>query len=199
MVIKVKEITIGRGRKWAWDFGNSVGFNVSVTIEGTTAKDTVVDMIKRAIVEIGAMEIGEQERCRNVYDIAELKEGMEYKEAVDTSVAVNGSLEEGDEHGAERNRVLTSIPTESQTAEPAVRKPEPQFKKETIVVSKTGKYEWFPDAGGGKVRKCEISPCTCYLKYNEDIGKYQHGKYDPNTKVWSYTHDVCDYWEGGGS
>lgn len=83
MVIKVKEITIGRGRKWAWDFGNSVGFNVSITIEGTTVKDTIEDMIKRAISELIPMQEKERERCRDVYDIAELQEDIKYNEKVE--------------------------------------------------------------------------------------------------------------------
>ena len=91
MVIKVKEITIGRGRKWAWNFGNSVGFNVSITIEGTTVKDTIEDMIKRALSELIPMQEKEQERCRDVYDIAELQEGMEFKESLEKAKETTAS------------------------------------------------------------------------------------------------------------
>ena len=119
MVIKVKEITVGRGRKWAWDYGNSVDYYVSITIEGTTAKDTVEDMIKTAISEIVPMESSEQDRCRNIYDIAEVQAGMEFKETLDKVV-------------------------EKTAKEPAVRrsspgfksyKEDPQFKEEKIEVS----------------------------------------------------------------
>lgn len=175
MVIKIKEITISRSRKFAWNYGNGVGYNVSITIEGTTAKDTIEDMRKEAITALMPLETEEQTRCKDVMDIAELKNGIEFKQDFDGSINI--------------------------TKEPAVRKPEPQFKEETIVIQTKGKgkYEWFPLLEGGKVRRCESKGCTYYLRWNDDIKKYQHGKYDANTKVWSYTHDICDYWEGGGS
>ena len=91
MVIKVKEITIGRSRKWAWDFGNSVGFNVSITIEGTTAKDTLEDMSTAGIVAILPLQEKEQERCRDVYDIGQLQEGIEFKEAVESTIKATAS------------------------------------------------------------------------------------------------------------
>ncbi len=94
MVIKVKEIMIGRSRKWAWDFGNSVGFNLSVTIEGTTAKDTVPDIIKTGLIEIGAMEIKETERCRNVYDIAQFKADEEFNSKVENPTLGDGIPED---------------------------------------------------------------------------------------------------------
>ncbi len=80
----------------------------------------------------------------------------------------------------------------------ATRLEENPTKQEKLVppIPKTGKYTWYPIVGGGKVRPCESVGCTYYLKFNEDTRKYQHGKYDANTQVWSYTHDLCDYWEG---
>lgn len=83
MVIKVKEISISRGRKWAWNYGNAVGYNVSITIEGTTVKDTVEDMVKTAILEIVPMESAEQSRCKDIVDIVQLQEGIEFKEGVE--------------------------------------------------------------------------------------------------------------------
>lgn len=69
------------------------------------------------------------------------------------------------------------------------------------MIEEEGKYAWFPVSGGGKVRKCNNEPCpyylTCpyYLKYDSELGTYQHGKYDPNTKVWSYVDDTCEFYK----
>jgi len=102
LVIKVKEITINRGRKFAWKYGNGVGYGIGTTVEGTTAKDTLEDMRKVAIKTLNELETGEQTRCKDVMDIAELKEGMEFKEAL-----------------------------ENATTEPAVRKATPGFRNST--------------------------------------------------------------------
>jgi len=82
MVVKVKEISIGRGRKYSQNY-QSVDYHVGITIEGTAVKDTVEDMIKRAVSELASLEIGEQSRCRDVIDIIGLEEDREFKEAVD--------------------------------------------------------------------------------------------------------------------
>ena len=66
----------------------------------------------------------------------------------------------------------------------------------SISPPKKGKYTWYKVEGGGKVRKCNNEPCPYYLKYNEELGTYQHGKYDPNTKVWSYVDDNCEFYGG---
>ena len=79
--MKIKEISIGRGRKYSQNY-QSVDYHVGITIEGTTVKDTVEDMMKKAIVELGALEIGEQERCRDVIGIIGLEEDREFKETV---------------------------------------------------------------------------------------------------------------------
>ncbi len=189
MVIKVKEITIGRGRKWAWDFGNSVGFNVSITIEGTTVKDTIEDMIKRAISELIPMQEKEQERCRDVYDIADLQAGVEFKEAVEKSVdprvavRVRGTSTSGEEqHSTDLKTTASGHPVE---------------KLETLpkpMVTKTGKYTWYSLKGGGKVRKCNNEGCDLFLKYSEEKSTYEHWKYDANTKVGVYAQDRCDYY-----
>ena len=166
MVIKVKEITIGRGRKWAWDFGNSVGYNISVTIEGTTAKDTVEEMRRVGMNELLVLQDNEQERCRDVYDIAELQNGMEYKE----------SLEKAQQSTSSGHPV-----------EKLETKPDPK-------VSKAGKYTWYPLHGGGKVRKCNNEGCDLFLKYSEEKSTYEHWKYDANTGVGVYAQDRCDYY-----
>lgn len=129
MVIKVKEITISRGRKFAWNYGNGVGYNVGITIEGTTAKDTVEDIIKKAILEIVPMESSEQDRCRNIYEIAMLQDDREFKETMDKVV--------------EKKGFKKVDPKADNWKEPAVRRSSPgfrtekeaQFKKEKIEVS----------------------------------------------------------------
>jgi len=67
----------------------------------------------------------------------------------------------------------------------------------SISPPKKGKYTWYPVKGGGKVRKCNNEPCPYFLKYEEELGTYQHGKYDPNTKVWSYITDMCEFYGEG--
>jgi hypothetical protein len=84
MVVKIKEISIGRGRKYTQNY-QSVDYHVGITIEGTTVKDTVEDMIQRAISELSSMETWEQDRCRNVIDVISLEENREYKETVDNA------------------------------------------------------------------------------------------------------------------
>ena len=66
----------------------------------------------------------------------------------------------------------------------------------TIPVKGSGKYEWFPVKGmqGVKVRACSNEGCPYYLKYNEDKGKYEHWKYDPNTQEGGFVQDNCDHY-----
>lgn len=92
------------------------------------------------------------------------------------------------------NEILKVLKAEEELYSGATRLEENPTKEEKL--PKTGKYQWYPIVGGGKVRPCDSIGCTYYLKFNEDTRKYQHGKYDANTQVWSYTHDLCDYWEG---
>ena len=61
---------------------------------------------------------------------------------------------------------------------------------------KKGKYTWYPLKDGGKVRVCNNEPCPYYLKYNEEIKTYQHGKYDPDSKEWFYMDDNCEFYGG---
>lgn len=74
-------------------------------------------------------------------------------------------------------------------------KPEIVIKEEVI---KKGKYTWYAVEGGGKVRKCNNEPCPYYLKWNDEAKTYEHGKYDANTKVWSYVNDRCEFYTQGG-
>ena len=67
----------------------------------------------------------------------------------------------------------------------------------TEEITKKGKYIWHQVAGGGKVRKCNNEPCPYYLKYSEELETYQHGKYDANTKVWSFISNMCEFYGEG--
>jgi len=60
---KIKEISIGRSRKYAWDFGNAVGYNINITIEGD--ESDIIEMKEMAYKELTIMAIKEEERCRN--------------------------------------------------------------------------------------------------------------------------------------
>lgn len=91
-MIKVKEITIGRSRKWAWDFGNSVGYNISITIEGTTAKDTVEDMRKAGLKALLPLQNREHDRCGAVFDVDRLREEMEFDDKVEKSSGKNNVI-----------------------------------------------------------------------------------------------------------
>ncbi len=60
---KIKEISIGRSRKYAWKFGNSVGYNINITIEGD--ESDIMEMKEMAYKELTALAIKEEERCRD--------------------------------------------------------------------------------------------------------------------------------------
>lgn len=79
--------------------------------------------------------------------------------------------------------------------------PDLEYDKPQIIVKeeiiKKGKYTWIICVDGAKIRKCNNDPCPYYLKYNEDMKKYQHGKYDVNTNMWVYVQEGCDYYQGG--
>jgi len=60
---KVKEITIHRGRQYAWDYGNNIGYNIGIVIEGD--ESDIMEMKEMAYKELNTLEIKEQERCRN--------------------------------------------------------------------------------------------------------------------------------------
>lgn len=177
MVIKIKEVTIGRNRKWAWDYGNGVGYNVSITIEGTTAKDTVEDMIKTAILELVPIESSEQTRCRNIFDIARLQGEIEYKE--ESVVA---------DRVASERKEIPNLTTDSNAL------PETNIEQKP----KRGKpYTYYkPSNIEEKVRLCNNDPCPYYLRWVKDKG-FEHGKFDPNKNVWSYIDDRCEYYSGG--
>ena len=124
MVIKVKEITISRSRKFAWNYGNGVGYNVSITVEGTTAKDTIEDMRKEAITALMPLETEEQTRCKDVMDIAEVQAGMEFKQ----------ELEDTMEQTAKEPKVVNA--RQIRRSSPGFKtEKEAQFKKEKIEVS----------------------------------------------------------------
>ena len=92
----------------------------------------------------------------------------------------------------EYTRVEEEITTKSNN------KPDTETKGGTsISPPKKAKYTWFPVAEGGKVRTCNNEPCPYFLKYNEELATYQHGKYDANTKVWSYVDDRCEFYGEG--
>ena len=76
--MKIKEITISRSRRWAWDYGNSVGYDVSVTVEG----EDIDEMRKGTIKELQGLEDHEDNRCRDTIDLLEYQkengEGEQY-------------------------------------------------------------------------------------------------------------------------
>lgn len=107
----------------------------------------------------------------------------------------------------EQGRILK----DSKAITSILKSEEQQFNKESIVQDddKTlvtqkvtfptkGKYVWYPLISGGKVRKCNNAPCPYFLKYNEDINTYQHGKYDAEKKEWYHVSDTCEFYDGGG-
>ncbi len=61
----IKEIMITRGRKWAWDFGNSVGYNVGLTFDiDEDNKD--FDLVRQEIIKaLQKLVIAEEIRCRD--------------------------------------------------------------------------------------------------------------------------------------
>ena len=59
---------------------------------------------------------------------------------------------------------------------------------------KSGNFDWWNINGGGVVRHCEN--CKLFLRYNKDTGKYQHGKFDFDKRIWYFVADLCDNWGG---
>ena len=60
---KIKEMFINRGRKYAWDYGNDVGYQIGILISGD--ESDIMDMKEMAYKELTALAITEEERCRN--------------------------------------------------------------------------------------------------------------------------------------
>ncbi len=60
---KIKEINIGRSRKYAWMYGNSVGYNINITIEGD--ESDIMEMKSIAYNELTIMAVKEGDRCRD--------------------------------------------------------------------------------------------------------------------------------------
>ncbi len=60
---KIKELSIGRSRKYAWMYGNSVGYNINITIEGD--ESDIMEMKSIAYNELTIMAVKEEERCRD--------------------------------------------------------------------------------------------------------------------------------------
>ncbi len=63
MAPKIKELAIFRIRKYAWEYGNTVGYNIGITIEGNES-DTM-EMKEMAYKELTTLAITEGERCRD--------------------------------------------------------------------------------------------------------------------------------------
>ena len=147
MVIKVKEITIGRSRKWSWDFGNTVGYTISVTVEGTTAKDTVEEMRRNAMNELLILLDTEQERCRNVYDIAHIQEDINFKEALDNA-AKSTTAEVGKKIEQFKKETLEVTEEKTITTEAVLMDPnEVTIMAKTdlsLLVTKKGFQKWIP-------------------------------------------------------
>lgn len=60
---KVKELIINRVRKYAWDYGNDVGYHIGITIGGD--ESDIIEMKEMAYKELTIMAITEEERCRD--------------------------------------------------------------------------------------------------------------------------------------
>ena len=60
---KIKEMFINRGRKYAWDYGNDVGYQIGILISGD--ESDIMEMKEMAYKELTALAIKEEERCRN--------------------------------------------------------------------------------------------------------------------------------------
>ena len=60
----------------------------------------------------------------------------------------------------------------------------------------TGKYQWyrFKDDNTVKLRKCKNDGCDLFLKWNDEIKKYEHWKYDANTGRGGFVSDKCAFY-----
>lgn len=148
MVIKVKEISIGRGRKYTWDY-QSVDYHIGITVEGTTAKDTVEDMLKKAIEELTPIEASEQDRCRFVYEGSTLLEEVEYKDKVEKSVEQTNVSPEGNSGNTDSKPlpvVAEVISTPTTTTEEVFMDPNDvtiiMKTPKSLLVTKKGYQKW---------------------------------------------------------
>ena len=85
---KIKEISIGRSRKYAWKFGNSVGYNINITIEGD--ESDIMEMKSIAYNELTIMTVKEEDRCRD-----EAGANAEIERIKQTEEKVNGKGTQG--------------------------------------------------------------------------------------------------------
>ncbi len=57
---------------------------------------------------------------------------------------------------------------------------------------KTGKYQWYKMSNEeGKIRKCLNPGCKLFLKYNKEIGTYEHWKIDANSGKAFFVDKYC--------
>ncbi len=60
---KIKEMFINRGRKYAWEYGNDVGYQIGILISGD--ESDIMEMKEMAYKELTTLAIKEEERCRD--------------------------------------------------------------------------------------------------------------------------------------
>ncbi|KKK91884.1 hypothetical protein LCGC14_2708480 [marine sediment metagenome] len=60
---KIKELVIHRNRKYAWKYGNSVGYNIGLTVEDD--ESNLMEMKELIHKELTTLAITEEERCRD--------------------------------------------------------------------------------------------------------------------------------------
>jgi len=63
MAPKIKELVIHRNRKYAWQYGNSVGYNIGLTVEDD--ESNLMEMKELLHKELTTLAITEEERCRD--------------------------------------------------------------------------------------------------------------------------------------
>lgn len=60
---KVKELSLHRSRKYAWDYGNNIGYNIGIIISGD--ESDILEIKEMAYKELNTLEAKEQDRCRD--------------------------------------------------------------------------------------------------------------------------------------
>lgn len=180
MVIKVKEISIGRGRKYTQNY-QSVDYHIGVTVEGTTAKDTIEDMRKAGIEALNKLEIEEQSRCRDVIDIINHEETREFTDKVEKSSGKNNVIKNALEPVESLSPDSKALP-ELKSVDPLKKQP-----KTTKKIPANGQY---------KVAGSPCNRCNGYITWDGWVKGNPPVHVDVEGKILG--NGDCPNFEGGG-
>lgn len=141
--MKVKEITIGRGRKYTADY-KSINYHVGITIE-SEGDDLVEDMIVEANNRVVDMESGEDIRCRLIIEQIKAEQIEGFKKTYNN---VTKKIEKGEQFTKE---VLEEVIMDLTEVTVMV------MTEKAMLVTKKGFQKWLPfsviDGGNSNINE----------------------------------------------